>query len=252
MLNNSSPTRRLIGRLMTVSLIAVALPLTASRAVEYLNIPVPAVAPAVHSVPATASHPAGDVPVEAAAMVAAQPVAPAHAVPAVTASPTIIDDGNMTISDDRVVIDGKSKRWEELTPDERTRVRGAVAKARTALNNVHFDQAKVMASLANIPDKKRMEEIQREVARAQANAATAANDLSVNSAELSRWGVDSAKLAANIRTALKSVQGIDLSALDTIDRDKIAKEVAAAPQSIEKAKAELDRIQARMDAEDRH
>jgi multidrug resistance efflux pump len=47
------------------------------------------------------------------------------------------------------------------------------------------------------------------------------------------------------------VQTIDMSALATIDRDKIAADVSGAQQSMEKAKAELARIQARLDAQDR-
>jgi len=89
------------------------------------------------------------------------------------------------------------------------------------------------------------------VARAQANAAAAANNVNINSVELRRWGVNPEQMQANIRTALQAVQGIDLSALATIDRDKIATDVAGAQQSMEKAKAELARIQARIDAQDR-
>ena len=96
-----------------------------------------------------------------------------------------------------------------------------------------------------------MEEIQREVQRAQANAAQAAEKVNINSADLRRWGIDPQQLQANIRTALQSVQTIDLSALQTIDRDKITADVSGAQQSMEKAKAELARIQARLDAEDR-
>jgi hypothetical protein len=253
MLRSPNPTRRTVGRLMVVSVIAVALPLTASRAVEYLDVAVPASAavPAAHAVPAAAS-PVANVAtpvVPAAAAAVAQPVAPARPVSPSTGPR--FNSGDMTINEDRVIIDGQSKRWEDLTPEERARVRAAVAKARESLANTHIDQAKILESVRNIPDRKRMEEIQREVQRAQANAAQAAQNINVNSADLRRWGINPEQLQANIRTALQSVQTIDMSSLATIDRDKIAADVSGAQQSMEKAKAELARIQARLDAEDR-
>jgi hypothetical protein len=233
---------------MVVSAIAIALPLTASRAVEYLDVAVPA--PAVRAVPAAAPSIApAATPVVPAAAAVIQPVTPAR--PAPPTSGPILNDDNMTIDEDRVVIDGKTKRWEDLTPDERVRVRAAVEKARAALANTHIDEARIRESLRNVPDRKHIEEIQREVARAQANAAMAANNININSTDLRRWGVDPVQLQASIQTALRSVQGIDMSALATIDRDKIAADVSGAQQSMEKAKAELARIQARLDAEDR-
>jgi len=252
MLRSPNPGRRIVGRLMVVSAIAIALPLTASRAVEYLDVavPAPAAVPAAPAVPAAAPKVARIVTrIAPAAAVVVQPVAPVR--PVAPSSGSIINADDMTINEDRVIIDGQTKRWEELTPQERARVRAAVAKARAALANTHINQAQILESLRNVPDRKRMEEIQRDVARAQANAAAAANNVNINSVELRRWGVNPEQMQANIRTALQAVQGIDLSALATIDRDKIATDVAGAQQSMEKAKAELARIQARIDAQDR-
>ena len=252
MLRSPNPGRRIVGRLMVVSAIAIALPLTASRAVEYLDVavPAPAAVPAALAVPAAAPKVARIVTrIAPAAAVVVQPVAPVR--PVAPSSGSIINADDMTINEDRVIIDGQTKRWEELTPQERARVRAAVAKARAALANTHINQAQILESLRNVPDRKRMEEIQRDVARAQANAAAAANNVNINSVELRRWGVNPEQMQANIRTALQAVQGIDLSALATIDRDKIATDVAGAQQSMEKAKAELARIQARIDAQDR-
>jgi len=252
MLRSPNPGRRIVGRLMVVSAIAIALPLTASRAVEYLDVavPAPAAVPAAPAVPAAAPKVARIVTrIAPAAAVVVQPVAPVR--PVAPSSGSIINADDMTINEDRVIIDGQTKRWEELTPQERARVRAAVAKARAALANTHINQAQILESLRDVPDRKRMEEIQRDVARAQANAAAAANNVNINSVELRRWGVNPEQMQANIRTALQAVQGIDLSALATIDRDKIATDVAGAQQSMEKAKAELARIQARIDAQDR-
>ena len=252
MLHSPNPGRRTIGRLMVVSAIAIALPLTASRAVESLDVavPTPAAVPAAPAVPAAAPIVTKVVTrIAPAAAVVVQPAAPAR--PVQPSSGPTFNSGDMTINEDRVIIDGQTKRWEDLTPAERARVHAAVVKARESLANTHIDQAKILESLRNVPDRKRMEEIQREVQRAQANAAQAAEKVNINSADLRRWGIDPQQLQANIRTALQSVQTIDLSALKTIDRDKITADVSDAQQSMEKAKAELARIQARLDAEDR-
>ena len=252
MLHSPNPGRRTIGRLMVVSAIAIALPLTASRAVEYLDVamPTPAEVPAAPAVPVAAPIVTKIVArVVPAAAAVVQPAAPAR--PVQPSSGPTFNSGDMTINDDRVTIDGQTKRWEDLTPAERARVRAAVVKARESLANTRIDQAKILESLRNVPDRKRMEEIQREVQRAQANAAQAAEHVNINSADLRRWGIDPQQLQANIRTALQSVQTIDLSALQTIDRDKITADVSGAQQSMEKAKAELAKIQARLDAEDR-
>lgn len=243
MLRSPNPNRRVVGRLMVVSAIAVALPLTAGRAVEYLDVAVLSPAPGPVSVVAA------PVVTAVAAAAAVQPVAPAR--PVTSTSGPVLNSGDLTIDEDRVIIDGQTKRWEELTPQERTRVRAAVASARTALANTHINEAQIREALRNVPDRKRMEDIRREVEQAQANAAEAANNISVNSEELRRWGVNPEQMAANIRAALQSVQGLDLSGLAAIDRDKISADVAGAQQSVEKAKAQLERIQARMDAEDR-
>jgi hypothetical protein len=98
-----------------------------------------------------------------------------------------------------------------------------------------------------------LEEMQQEVQRAQANAAMAVNRVKLG--ELRQWGVNSKEIEANVRAALKSVQAIDMAAINrqlaNIDRNKLAADVSGAQQSVERAKAELARVQARLDAEDR-
>ncbi|HET7576603.1 MAG TPA: M56 family metallopeptidase [Sphingomicrobium sp.] len=247
MLRNTHPNRRIAGRLLVATAIAVALPLTATRAVEYVDTDVPAAAPvpAVHTIQALpAVAPATPVPMSAA--VAVQPVAPVAAAP----KSRLHVGGDLTINGDLLTIDGKTKRWEELTPVEKARVRSAVATARAALDKTHIDQARIMSALAAVPDRKKMEEIQRDVERARAGASAAAQNVGASSGELRRWGVNGEEIKANVRAALESVQGIDVEALNrqlaTLDRQKIADSVAKAEQSMRAAKAELDRLDARM------
>ena len=75
MLSNPTSGRRTAGRLMVVATVAVALPLTATRAINYIDVPSP-VSPAAPVVPAVAAAPA---PVPAPVAPVA-PVAPIAAV----------------------------------------------------------------------------------------------------------------------------------------------------------------------------
>lgn len=251
MLESSNRTQRLAGRLLVATAIAVALPLTASRAVDYVDVAAPPAAPAPVTAPKALMDLAGVTPpVQPVAPASVRPVAAAAVAPAAVAFDR---DDNLTISGDLITIDGKTTRWEELTPAEKTRVRSAVAKARAALAKTHIDEAKIMRDVAAIPDHVRMGELQRQLARSQAEISEAVRRMDAKTAAARAAGRDPDQLEAAIRATLQSVQTIDMQnasrALASIDRDKIAGDVAGAQQSMEKAKAELARLQPRMDAD---
>lgn len=295
MLRSSNPTRRIAGRLLVVTGIAAALPLTASSAVDYVDVPAPAISTAPVSMHTTSAVPTRSslfaaAPrmtvsvVPAAALTAqAQPISATIPVTSIAAAPTAVQpvrasepeaaaltaaavapvettawhdsDTNISIHDDLVTIDGVTKRWEDLTPAEMARVRAAVAKARASLAKTHIDQAQLMRDVASIPDQRRIAEIQNNLARAQANIANSIRRIDERAARDRAAGRSPDQLDAAIRSVLQSAQGRDLQAgwkaLANIDRQKIAGEVAGAQGSIEAAKAELARIQARIDADQR-
>ena len=244
MLSSPSPTRRVAGRVIVISAIAVALPLTAGRAVEYVDVPAPANAPA-RAAPM------------AAAVTAVQPSpAPELADRPVGTHPRSKFEDDMDINEGFVTIDGQRKRWEDLTPAEYARVKAAVAKARTALANTHLDQAKLMRDLANVPDQARIDEMQRQLAGSRASIVESIRRIDAKAAEDRASGREPDRLEAAIRERLQAAQDVDFEAaspaLASIDRQKIAAQVAGARESVEKAKAELARIQARIDADQRH
>jgi bla regulator protein blaR1 len=284
MLRSSNPSGRFAGRLMIVTGIAVALPLTASRAVEYVDVSVPvtpaapavthqiATAPSLHAVPGVlpaSSHPAVAAPrvVPAAASVrmqaatmpqpaaAALPVSAAAAVAPVGRAAWHDSDGNISIHDDLVTIDGVTKRWEDLTPAEKARVRAAVAAAAKALAGVHIDQGQISRALAAMPDQLRLAELQRELARTQAWAAENAE-----AARRSVAAVDWRRVSQSTADARRSVAAVDWRRVSqsladakrsvaAVDWQRVSRSAAGAQQSVENAKVELDRIQARIDAE---
>ena len=170
-------------------------------------------------------------------MPVARPVAPAVSARA-SAPPEF--DGELSLNEDRVVIDGKTKRWEDLTPAEKARVSAAVAKAKKALANSHFDQAKVMRDLANLPDPARMAEMQRKLAEMQGKVAESIRKMDANAAKARAEGREPDHLEAAIHEKLQALQAVDMSqvsrALAGVDRAKVAAEVAGAQESMEKRK----------------
>ena len=246
MLKSSNPAQRAAGRMLVGVAIAIALPLTASRAIDYVDVPVraPAVAPAT----AAPAHPATRVgPVRATnpVLVAAPVAAVASTVPAAPRSRE-----EMSISEDRVTIDGVTKRFDELTPAEKSRVRDAVARARAGLAKAHVDRARVGAEAYGAVRRIDANQLARDVARARANADRALQRLEENSAELRRYGHDPERLKAEVRQSMGSVEMIDptaiRAALAAADPARISATLAGAEEAMRRAQAELDRIDERL------
>jgi len=271
MLRNSSPERRIAGRLLVVTAIAAALPLTAGRAVAYVDVPQaprpvatpPSAAPAVAPLASAAAVAAQPTPAPAPAAAAA--AAPSPRTPASTYSVVSADGQHFILNGsspqqfeirdngETFVIDGKKKRWDQLTPAERDQVRRAVAKANDALAKTHIDQARIAEDLARIPDPAKMAEIQRRLGETQARIEQSVRRLEAEETRARAAGRNPDQLEAAIRATLQSVQAIDFSAasraLASVDRQKIAADVANAQASMEAARAELARIQARINSD---
>lgn len=254
MLRKSSPARRIGGRLLIATALAAALPLTASRAIAYVDVPMPASLhdPAVPPVPKLQSEPTAHyalaAPVRSARKISS--LAPAMALAEFQPA------GDMAIGDDYVTIDGNKKRWGDLTPDEFQRVKAAVAKARKALASTHIDEDKLRREIAKVPDKARVEQIQRELAGTREALARSRERMSGEIADARASGREPDNLELAVRDRLAAVENINFDAasraLADVDRQKIAADAENAQQSIERAKAELARIQARIDADRRN
>jgi beta-lactamase regulating signal transducer with metallopeptidase domain len=239
MFSNPTQGRRLAGRLMLLVTVAVALPLTATRAIEYVDVKVPAPSP----VPAAPAVPA--VPAIAAAQTApmALPAPPAPAAPTHPVKSISIHEGMVTI-------DGKTKRFSELTPAEKAEVRRSVAEARRGLAESHVNRGEIDREVREAMQEVKIdrEEIARDLAEAREEIARAMAGIDVRSAELRRSGVNPEQLKATIRTAMKSVEAIDVDritkeALASVDRGQIEASIAAAEESVRAAEAELDQIE---------
>jgi len=244
MLRSSNSTQRLAGRLLVGGAVAIAVPLTASRAIDYVDVPAPHVAPSSAAGPVIAD--AKPTVVRAASVaLAAAPAEAAHSDhPAV---------GELSLDRNVVTIDGVTKRWEDLTPAEKARVREAVAKAREGLAKAHFDRDRAMRDVSTAMARIDPEKLQREAANAKANAERALRELDENSANLRRLGHDPEKLKAEIQRSMASMRAIDAEqmkrAMEAARPERMAATFAEAEAAMQKAKAELDQIDARLRAE---
>jgi hypothetical protein len=246
MLTNPTSDRRVAGRLAVLAAVAIALPLTATRAVEYVDKVVPAapkLAAAVADAPAAAVDPAAPAEPPAPAPVAApEPgvaVEPPHAI---------------HVDKDLIVMNGKKKRWSELSPEEKAEIRRSIAEARRELAEHRFDGAKVRVEIKKAMKEAKVdkEELQANLAEARAEIARAMAEIDANGTELRRSGVDPENLKVSIRESLKGIENIDVeairrSALASVDTDQIERSVE---QALKKAEAELDRIDALNDEDD--
>jgi beta-lactamase regulating signal transducer with metallopeptidase domain len=246
---HSNPTagRRLTGRAIVLAGIAVALPLTASRAIEYIDVPAAAPAapapvaavPAVAAVPSVRSVPAA---AQVAAVAPAAPVAPGHR-------------STVSISDRMVTIDGQTKEWKDLSPAEKAQVRRSLALAREEVRRVNREAIQRDVREALRESRINREEFRREMAEARAEIDQAMREVDAHSAELRRSGQDPEQLKATIRSSLKAVQAIDVEAITrqamaSVDPATIEAALAGAEAGLDKAEAEIERLEALDESED--
>ena len=231
MLTNPSTSRRLAGRVIVVAAIAVAVPMTATRAIEYVDIAVPSAASAPQAVKAPA----------AVAAIAAQATAPASPVK---------PRSNLSISDDLITFDGQTKRWEEMTPAEKARVRAELAQAREELKRVNTEEIGREVREAMAQTKIDKEEVRREMASARREVDEAMREIDANAAEIRRSGQDPEQIKETVRASLRAVEAIDVEAITrqamaAAEPEAVNSALAAAEAGLRRAQADLDRLEAK-------
>lgn len=238
MLSTPSNGRRMAGRLIVLATVAAALPLTATRAIEYIDVPSSAPpAPAV-------------APVAAAAPVAA--VAPASAAVPVRPAKSMHLDGEGTIH-----INGKAKKWRDLTPEEKAEVRQSIAHAKRELARTRIDREEINRDIREAVSESRFdkEELRRDLAEARDEIERALREVDAHVVDIRRSGRNPEHIKATIRANLKAVEAIDVEAITrqamaSIDHRPIEASVAAAEESLERAQTEVERIEAQIEEDD--
>jgi bla regulator protein blaR1 len=234
MLSNPTSGRRLTGRMAVLAAIAVALPLTATRAIHYVDV----LASAPGSEPAKMPVPVLPVPAVAAVAQPA-PVAPISA-PIAPRQP-------VTVSGDRVTMNGQTKKWSELTPAEKAEVRRSIDQARQEISRINHEEIQREVREAMNESRVNQEEIRREIAAAHVEVDEAMREIDAHAAEIRRAGQDPEMIKATVRASLKAVEAIDVQAISrqalaSVDPATIAAALAAAEAGLEQAEAELERI----------
>lgn len=232
MLSNPSSGRRLTGRMAVLAAIAIALPLSATRAIHYVDVMKPSADKA-----AAADMPVPVLPVPAvAAMAQPAPVAPVAPIAPVN------------IRDNKVTINGQTKKWSELTPAEKAEVRRSIAQARAEISRINHAEIQREVREAMSEVRINQGEIRRELASARAEVDEAMREIDAHAADIRRSGQDPEQIKATVRASLKAVEAIDVqaitrSALASVDPAVINAALAAAEAGLEKAEAELERIE---------
>ena len=238
MLSNTTTGRRTAGKLMIVAAVAIALPLTATRAIDYVDIASPA-APEAPQTPAAPLVPAA---------LALQPVPPVPPAPPAD---------NLQVDGDAVTINGRTKNWSDLTEAERQHIRGELAKARAELSRTKIDRADIERQVREALSTAKVdkEELRRDLAEARVEIEQAVREIDANAAQLRRSGQDPEAIKAQVRASLKAVEAIDIEAITrqamaSVDPARIAASVAAAEAGLAQAHAEIERLERRLDSRD--
>jgi bla regulator protein blaR1 len=235
MLSNPTAGRKLTGRMMVLAAIGVALPLTATRAIHYVDVPMLSEAPAA---PKAVPH-ASVAPVAAVAQVAAPaPVAPIAPVNKLA---------NLNIEGGMVTMNGQTKHWKDLTPAEKAEVRKSLAEAKEEISRINRDEIQRNVREAMNEARINKEEFRREMAEARVEIDRAMREIDAHSAELRRAGQSPEQIKATVRASLKSVEAIDIEAITrnamaSVSEAQMERALEAAQDGLDKAQDELDRL----------
>lgn len=226
----------------------VALPLTASRAVDYVDV----VAPAAPAAPNTPSAP---IPAMLVPLAPAPPVAPSAPRPAavmVAAKPAASvvavsrnsHADQLSIERDFVIVDGKRKKWEELTPAERAKVRNAISSARKSIDEQVARLPEQMAELERTRAQFANGDFRRQMDEARASMERALVDIHRQRAVLRATGQVPDKIMVDIRRSLKDIDAAKIdqvvrSNMAAINPEKLRSDILGASRSIQEVEERL-------------
>lgn len=262
MLTNPGNRRRLAGKALIALTAATALPLTASWATNYVDVPVGAVPPAPAGAAQGASAPLADAfdsPAPAAPTTATTASAPAPETPyEVNSDGTVtlaggvrLDRGSTAFfANDDVLINGQVKRLEQLTSAERAQLRGVIVRSQRDLAR---DRARLPAELAELrreADRARSGEIRREHLRDIEDLRRELAEIDSAAAQLRAEGQDPAKRKAEILRDLRDAETTDIEseireAIEEADPRKVEAELRFEEQQMARMLARLDQLDRR-------
>jgi beta-lactamase regulating signal transducer with metallopeptidase domain len=233
--------RRIAGKALVTVTAAAVLPLTASRATHYVDVPQASATSGASPVRSTGNAGPAPAPAELAS------AAPAGVAPRVGAADELPypDLGGVTLGrndvafmeDDTVLISGKRKRLEQLSGAERTRLRATILRSQQDLVRDRAELPRRLAEARREADRARNGELRREHMQEIEDLRRDLAEVNSRAAELRAEGEDPEKRKAEILRDLRDAQATDIA---DEERDAIAEADAA------KAEAELRREEQQM------
>jgi hypothetical protein len=250
MLTSPSSHRRLAGKALIFLTAAAALPLTASRATEYVDVPAPQGVAARPVAAVSHSAPAATPAALAAAAAAAAPSAGGQ-LPYPDLGGVHLGRNDVAfMADDTVLIGGKHKSLEQLDASERARLRHAIASSRQDLARDRKRLPSELAEAKRDADRARSGELRREHMRDIEEMRRDLAEIDSRAAELRAEGEDPAKRKAEILRDLREAEATDISAeereaIEDADPNKRLAELRSEEQQMTRLLARLDRLDRR-------
>ena len=245
MLITASAGHRLAGKALIALTGAAALPLTASWATEFVDLPAPGNA-ATSSVSATSKATAAS-----ALAPAADPEARAgEALPWPDLGGITLGRNDVAfMADDTILISGRRKRLEQLDAAERSRLRAAILRSRRDLARDRANLPGELAQARREADRARSGELRREHLRDIEDMRRDLAALDSRAAELRADGEDPAERRAELLRDLREAEATDIAAeeRETIEEADPARRQA----ELRAEEAQMERLLSRLGQLDR-
>jgi hypothetical protein len=243
MLTRPSRGRRVAGKALIALTAAVALPLTATHATGYRDVPAQQ----------GSAIAADDAPV----VLRARRVEPASAasgsdeLPMPDLGGVVLDRNSVAFfGDDTVYINQRRTRLDQLTGAERARLRAVILKAQREQVRERAKLPRRLAEAQREADRARSGELRRELMRDREDLRRDLEEIDSRAAELRADGEDPERMKAEIRQALREFEATNIDkqvreAIEENDPARIEAELRADEQQMARMLTRLDQLERR-------
>jgi bla regulator protein blaR1 len=258
MLASTGTRHQAAGKALIALAAAAVMPLTASRAVTYVDSPGSAQAPQARSgeraqMPALAAlTPAAATQTELASAAAPETEPQVRADGSVVLAGGVIlgRDSVAFFDDDRIVINGRIARVEQLTRGERARLRSVIIESQRRLQRERAGLPARLARAQRETDRIRSGAYARELLNEREDLRRDLAEIDAEAAELRANGEDPERMRAELRQSLREAEARDVDrevreALAEADPTRIAAELRAEEAQMERLLARLGQLDGR-------
>jgi len=254
MLIGASASRQLAGKALIALTAGAALPLTASWATEFVDMPAPrnaatsTVAATAEAAPASARGPA---PLVSTAAATAPEARATGELPWPDLGGVSLGRNDIAfMADDTILINGRRKRLEQLDASERSRLRAVILRSQRDLARDRGNLPRELAEARRDADRARSGELRRERMRDIEDMRRDLVELDSRAAELRANGEDPAVRRAEILRDLREAETTDVAAeereaIEEADPARRLAELRAEEEQMERLLSRLRRLDGR-------